>query len=352
MVLPLIGVTIYYVLAVEPHRDGDLGKLGFIPFDDSYEPRIIKMGMDSLYITYTDNLTDLNCDSSILTIGDSFSQMGKWGYQNRLAELYPNHIVYFFTYTLGSVPGDAVTNNYQCFIDKLINDEPLPRIVILECVEREIARRLNDLKFYPRTKAETTAAEPTFDTNSIPQAGEVKQKNWLTQLSENKEELKKKICNTPEYVRKHLNIDNPVKHLKLRDGLFSCIGSENDLYFVRDDLNEVSEEIREGSKLKLDSLLSLTEQKGIQFVLLVASDKYDLYKDFTVNDTYRGSGQLAIFEQYNSNLRFLNCKELLYPHIEKGEKDIYKCDDTHWSPIASRYVAEEIKRRLDLLEKQ
>lgn len=113
-------------------------------------------------------------------------------------------------------------------------------------------------------------------------------------------------------------------------------------------MKKVTEERYKRGRQKLDSLLYLTERKGICFVYLVASDKYDLYKDFTINDTYKVNGQLDNYKKYNNDIRFLNSKAILYPHIKRGEKDIYKCNDSHWSPIASHYIANEIKRCIDM----
>ena len=347
MIIPIACVILYYSIAIEPHRNGDLGKLGFIAFDDEYDSLISQITIDSLYVINIDNLEQIDSDSAILTIGDSFSQQGVGGYQNYLATLYPGWKIYNFK------PAEGVDDRYQIYIDMLIDNKPLPRIVILESVERALANRLSNMKFYIQTKGNDKIGIPEKTTyGSDPEFKKFIKKHKLYKfakcLKEKKEELKTEFLNTQEYVKKYLDIDNPVKKLKLNSRLFSCKGSEDDLFFYYEDLDYVSEDIYKDSWQKLDSLLSITEQKCICFIYLVASDKYDLYKDFTIFDNYKVKGQLNYYEKYNNNIKFLNCKNLLYPHIQKGEKDIYKCNDTHWSPIASRYVANEIRRRIEL----
>lgn len=350
MVIPVAIVILYYSVAIEPHRNGDLGKLGFIAFDDEYDSLISRITMDSLYVINIDNLEQIDCDSAILTIGDSFSQQGGGGYQNYLATLYPGWRIYNYK------PVEGVGDRYQIYIDMLIEDKPLPRIVILESVERALASRLSNMRFDNHAKSNDEIGIPEETTKgSDSEFKTFVKKSKLYQLAkclkENKEGLKTEFLNTQEYVKKYLDIDNPVKKTKLNSRLFSCKGSEDDLFFYYEDLNDVAEDTYKRSWQKLDTLLSIIEQKGICFIYLVASDKYDLYKDFTVYDNYKVDGQLDYYEKYNNNIKFLNCKTLLYPHIKRGEKDIYKCNDTHWSPIASRYVANEIKRRIELQKK-
>ena len=52
------------------------------------------------------------------------------------------------------------------------------------------------------------------------------------------------------------------------------------------------------------------------------------------------------FSNYQ-DIHFLNSKELLAPRLANGEKDIYLCNDTHWSIKRAKYVAEELKRRIE-----
>ena len=340
MVIPIISVVLYYVIAIEPHRNGDLGKLGFIAFNDDYNSFIAKEELDSLYVINIDKLEQIDCDSAILTIGDSFSQQGKAGYQNYLSDLYPGWKIYNLNLK------DGYNDMIQLFVDWLIEDKTLPPIVIVESVERYLSGRLTSLDFSGAHKVleKNDVVEP-IQQDSI---GGFKKYIKQFKIYKLAKSLKEDFLNTQEYVKKHLYIDNPVKHLRLKQNLFSCKGSENDLYFYHEDLISVTEDNYLAGQQKLDSLLSITEQKGICFLFLVASDKYDLYKDFTCNDNYNVEGQLSYYKKYNNKNNFLNCKELLYSHLENGEKDVYRCNDTHWSPLAAMYVANEIKRRLDL----
>lgn len=355
MVLPIVCAIVYYAVKVEPNRNGDLGAIGFIPFDWGYHTYLKSLKSDSLYeekIDYLD-FENANCDSAVLVIGDSFAEQGQAGFANCLASQYPGFKIYNF------MSGDDVVVKYQQFINRLIDGRPLPRVVILESIERSMAGRLSaiSMDFKPEFEKEKPQVSNPAKAAKKKKAKKKNKFKAITQsigksIEESKDELKDLLLYSQEYLKKRTGaVENPTKHLDLKMDLFSCKGEEDDLYFYYDDLATVEENDVETAKQNLDSLIHLAEQKGIRFVFMVAADKYDLYKDFAVNDTYKAKGQLDYFSEFNSNNCFLNCKELLYPHLQNGEKDIYKCYDTHWTLFAAQYAAEGIKMKLDKQKK-
>lgn len=347
MVIPIVCVTLYFAIIIEPRRNGDLGQIGFIPFDDKYHDYIKSMALDSIYDTEINNLQfeQANCDSSILIIGDSFSEQRIYGYTNHLAMLYPGFKVY------NLILNEDTNIKFQLFINRLLWNKPLPRIIILESAERHLSDNLSSLTTYPQPTIENVLIQSSNKAKHCKTKSTKKDKldNFVKNLVERKESIKKTFLYTQEFIKRKLNVtDNPVKHVKLRKKLFSCKGKEKDLFFYYEDIKKGNEEKHKKAKQLLEFILSTTEQKGFNFLFVVPADKFDLYKDFTKNNPYKKSKcQLDYYKEFNDDQRFLNCKELLYPHVKNGEKDIYKCHDTHWSPLAARYVAEEIKRRID-----
>lgn len=349
--LPVISTILYYSTMVEPNRNGDLGQLGLLPFDLGYHRSIKGMWMDSLYEKHIDNLefTQAECDSTILIIGDSFSEQERGGFTNFLTEFYPGYKVCVLW------SGDGEVTKYQLFINRLLEDKPLPRTVIIESVERHLTNNLYQMDMVTRPEIEKPVIEESVpsEPDTTPAQAKEPEVNHFKEMAKNigecKDDLKDNFLHTQEYVKRNVGVvKNPVKHLKLKQELFTCKGAEDDLYFYWEDLEKVDKSKINKAKQNLDALMSATEKKGIKFLLTVPADKYDLYKDFAKKDKNKKvKPQLDFYTEYNSNNRFLNCKELLYPHVANGEKDIYKCHDSHWSPIGARYVAEEIKRKLD-----
>lgn len=335
--LPILLVIVLYVFCIEPHRNGDIGKLGFLPFDDHYDTLMLADAPQTNLLVEINDITQAKGDSSILTTGDSFSQKKKNGYQNMLAELYPNYIVYDYR-TKGTA------EPYQDVVDLLKYSDTLPQVIIVESVERYLLFRLASLDF----QKENDGLMPAVSTSSDDENANVKDvKNWNYKAETMVEMVRKPILSTQEFLKKRCNIENPVKHLKLSRKLFSCPNKEDDLYFYADDLLQPDAETIDRAVTNLKQLISLAESRKVKFVFLVAADKYDLYKSHAKKNPYTDKvSQLSYFSDYQ-NIKFIDSKELLTPHLDNGEQDIYLCNDTHWSIKGAKYVAEELKNRID-----
>ena len=341
MIVPIVCLFVYYNLCVSPHRHGDLGLLGYMAFNDEYDTCMIASAMDSLLVTQIDNLSQIDTDSAILTVGDSFSQQGKYGYQNYLAHLYPDFKVYNL-----NPKGKSHEENYQFIVDCIISNDKLPAYVVIESVERILIERLANLSLSQNGAQQRISAYQYSLLSDVNPEADVCSPNGIQTTKEKVRDFIDRIRQTQEFIKKKLDINNPVKYLELKRNLFTCQGEERNLYFYQDDLCEQSSEMTNRAQHKLDSLIDYVERHNVNFVLLVASDKYDLYKQFAVDDNYNVPGNLEYFSTYNDNPHFINSKQLLNEHVVQGEKDIYKCNDTHWSIKAAKYVATEIKRKL------
>ena len=97
-------------------------------------------------------------------------------------------------------------------------------------------------------------------------------------------------------------------------------------------------------------MFHLAEEKHIQLFYVIAADKYDVYQDFAIDNPYPRKTLLDSFSQFESNPYFVNTRPLLYTKAKEGVVDLYYADDTHWSPVGAKIVAEEIARRMDSLD--
>jgi len=79
-------------------------------------------------------------------------------------------------------------------------------------------------------------------------------------------------------------------------------------------------------------------------------DKYDMYQDHIVDNPYpRKTYNEDAREIFGNTPQVLLCKYLLTPLIEKGEKDVFLFDDSHWSIKASEIVGKELSQRVKTL---
>ena len=86
-----------------------------------------------------------------------------------------------------------------------------------------------------------------------------------------------------------------------------------------------------------------TEQTGS--IYMIAADKYDAYESLIVNKHKCNH----LLDYFPSNDSIINTKELLLPYILAGTQDVYRVDDTHWSPVGSNIVGIEVADRIKKL---
>jgi len=74
-----------------------------------------------------------------------------------------------------------------------------------------------------------------------------------------------------------------------------------------------------------------------------AVSKYDLYSKYIINNTYSQDKFFDNFRTMKKDYIFIDTKEILGKELENGVKDIFYCDDTHWSYKASQAIAKYLK---------
>ena len=99
-----------------------------------------------------------------------------------------------------------------------------------------------------------------------------------------------------------------------------------------------------------DVLTRKAHERGIQLLLMVAVDKYDLYQDYIKDNPYPPKRvNEDVREIFGDIPEVMLCKYCLQPLLEKGEKDVFLFDNTHWSYKGSEAVGKELSRRVNLL---
>lgn len=326
--LSIVTLVIFYNVHVIPNMQGDLGGLGKIPTKLFYERDSDTTIPNTLICTVTK--AEMLCKDSfdVITCGDSFSQQGKYGYQNYMA-----------------TDGLQVANYSGCFLHNPFQvafnlmrsgyiDSTNTKLLVIESVERYLLSRLHSLSF-----------------------------NQVSIIEENekpsKPEAKCLLAEAKIYLDFLLGLDieeNPVKLLKLDNYFFS--GSKGDrLYFYYEDISydEFSIPERDDSiiRSKIDTLFAEAKANNIQLLILVCPDKYDLYQDHIINNSYPIKTINEDFRRIvGDRADVIIGKELLYPHIHSVKKDMYYLDDTHWSYKSAKIIADNILRVYELIERQ
>ena len=320
---PIWMPVLIYICCVSPHLSGDIGTLGYVTFSDSYTLNVDLSKSKLIHCGYGRSFPK---DSSILTIGDSFSRGKSYNYY--LAEK-TNDSVYYLS-------KQWQVNPFQRFM-YLAQTEELPRIVIVECVERVLVQRLSQLNV--SQSASSMLQKHIIDTTTVV-------RNTTPQKDKTALEY------TQEWIKRKMNLkgyENPIKSARLSKPCFSCLGREDELYFYVDDLKnmQLTNSAANIVSTKLDSLFAFAKSKNIELYILIAADKYNVYQDFIIDNQYLPKTLLDEIEGQYQHPNLIISKDTLSAMVQNNILDVFWANDTHWSPVGAEAVAELILQHIE-----
>lgn len=327
--IPIITPIVLFTIFINPHLHGDIGPRGYITFADDYGKYNLPTNNKVVNCEYNYNNFS---DSCILTIGDSFSQ-------TNIASISYNYFLANYTnYKVVNLSQQCYTVSPFTRFMYFSKTRRLPKIVILETVERRMVERLCKLTL--SQSAETMLTRHYVDTT----------------ISTNNNSKNKTIFEkTQEYIKRNLHLsgyENPIKSSVLNKVCFTCADKESSLYFYEDDVNQLpmSDSLLNLAIIKLDSLYDYADSLGIELYVLIAADKYDVYQDYIVDNPYPQQNVLERFYAMYPHPRMINSKDTLSQMIANDVMDVYWCNNTHWSPIGSKAVAEQLAKTINRCE--
>ena len=330
IVLPIwigtVGWYIYYNQFFSKEFTGDLGNLLQYPFGEEYHDYVYQNIPEELYYSDTDNKDTLSqLNHAVLAVGDSFSRFKKDCYLNYLAA----HGINVVSYTSDA---DLVwLNPFQKAWELMelgVIDSTNVTTFLVETVERSLLLRLKMMDF--------TTTQVTEDLRKKDETPD----SWT-------------LIYPIDYLGKKLGLRSThIDRLQLNGEFFSHKTLGNELFFFTDDVKstlsvDMNNDFDSTAINNLKRLYDKAEEKNIRLIIVVPADKYDLYQSFAINNTYPA-------KTINEDLRrlfpneenLMLCKELLLPYVQRGEKDIYMLNDTHWSPYTAKIVADKLYQML------
>ena len=307
---------------------GDLGNLALITFWPEYGQKIEEHEMKDTLFVKVNHTEDLrNIDVNVLTVGDSFSQQEHAGYQNYMPgeglsvancrrSLYDNPIQYAYN-----------------LMDWGMVDSTNVDVMVVEVGERDFALRIDN---FGVDKVEVPEPDdPVEDDNEERNPNE-----WS-------------LLRARDFVLYRFAGRSPVYVVDLKQDFFDSPEPRKLYFYCADIINgmTIDETIRHKVKEVFDLLTCMAQKRGIKLIFMLPVDKYDLYQDYIVDNPY------AYPKRINEDVReilgdipeVLLSKYYLQPLIDKGEKDIFLFDNSHWSYKASEVGVKELSRRIKLL---
>lgn len=329
--LLLFGLTAYLNLYIRPQATGDLGRLAFIIIGEDYGQRIEQHELKDTLFNKVRETEDLrNIHVNVLTIGDSFSQQEHAGYQNYMVQE---------GVTVANMRRDLYDNPIQYawnLLDAGVIDSTNIDVMVVEVGERDFSLRINS---FSTDKVEV--GEP-----DLPDEGGEENVWDIRQWS---------LLRTRDFLMYRYAGRNPVYEAELDRDFFTSNEPRRLYFYCADILNglTIGEPVRPKIKEVFNLLTTKAHERGIAFFLMIPVDKYDIYQDFIVDNPYDHPKRVneEVREILGDIPEVLLSKYSLQPLIDKGEKDVFLFDNSHWSYKASEVVGKELSRRIKVLLK-
>ena len=326
-----VGMVIYLFTMEE--NAGDLMRLALIQGGPEYSDSIAAGLLPQVYYDRVDDDSVLRADpADVVVIGDSFSRGGGVGKEGD----YVNYVAHdsgrrVAVYT----PQDpTLSSPMQVAYDLLVHGD-MDSTVIPNLVIQEVERYLVD-RHCSFTTQHVSLSRPTDTTSGDGDSDEREESSPLLRVK--------------DYIFYRVFGANPIYNVQLRQPMFG--GPQPDrLYFYNEDVLfgiDVDTMTRHRVVDCFDKVIAAARERGVNLVIVIACDKYDLYQDFIVDNPYPAKTLNEDIQQWMAPEmdRFVITKQVLHPLVEQGVKDVYLYNDTHWSPASSRLVAAEVISKL------
>lgn len=333
--LLLVGLAIY-LWAIDDNS-GDLMRLGLINTGADYTDSIRETALPNIYPIGENNDSLLRQDTcDVLIIGDSFSHGGGIGRRGD----YVNYIAHDGNRRVKVLYPDLPTDNPLQTAYDLLNLDLIDSACVKNLVVQEGERYL-----VHRHQAFTTSHKKMVSPMVV-----IADHGNEGGAGGNQSATTGPLLRVKDFVFYRLLGVDPIHKVKLDRDMFTC-DEPHKLYFYFEDIEmgfNVTEAQQKAIVDGFDALIAKAQEKGVNLVILIACDKYDIYQDFIVDNSYPKKTLADDVEQWTAPQReyFVYAKPLLLPRIQQGVKDVFLFNDTHWSPASSRVIAAEIIKKL------
>ncbi|HNJ11545.1 MAG TPA: hypothetical protein PK783_08790 [Chitinophagales bacterium] len=321
-------------------KEGDLVRLGYFYKDALPKSKLDENFSDKIKYKLVSKINLKKKEKyDIFVIGDSFSNQNNRGYVNFLAErglsvLYMDKFI-----------SDKENRNPIQKLIELINsdffDYVQPKYIILQSVGRVLVQRFKNIDLEKSlTMNDLQSVINNYKVMSIE-----KKIGFFSNAI-----YKIPVCN----IQYKLGFSKPTfsqtyKVELSQNNLFSLGISE--FLFLDEELTSIklknNKSMIDSSNYILNIINSKLSEKNIQLIFLGAPDKYDLYYSYIKN---KNNFEQPILFEYFSSLEkqyiYVDAYNILKERLN-DTKDIYYYDDTHWSPIGAKLIADEIQNKIN-----
>lgn len=318
------------------YEGGDLVRVGYISGSKIMEKTHVDLPKKHIEMSdYRGQKID------VLTIGDSFSAGGGF----RRNSYYQDYIATRNNFTVlnaGPYPTDDLFAFFQPLstLSVLYNSGYLdvikPRYILIESVARySVHRFAKPLNFSRQDSLEKVMSfyNKKYDSHKAPDVFFFNNGNL------------KFVLNRILYRFSDSAFSNMIHVKKLNQPLFSVENSDS-ILFLHEDIKYIKEvNLQSVAQLNdnFNRIAELLERKGIKLIFMPIVDKYDLYSNYMVDNSYPSNTFFETLRKLPRNYTLIDTKEILSNCLKRGEKDLYYPDDSHWNWKASKSIFETVE---------
>jgi hypothetical protein len=326
-------------LLTKKYDGGDLVRTGYVHGSREYRKTRFDLPRRHLEMSRFNGQ-----DIDVLTIGDSFSYGGGEGrncyYQDYIASLGNLSVLNVFPYpTDDRFVGFSPLSTLAVLYNSGYLDRIRPRVVLIQSVERYcLIRFAKPLDFTRTDTLENVADFYQKDHGSLlyrlPDIGFLNEGNfkfvYASMLYRFRDTVNEKV-----YLR---DLSRP----------FFSVPNDRKLLFLGEDIRNIPFANRDTVGRLNDTFNQVADilaAKGIRLYFMPVVDKYDLYSEYLVGNPYPASVFFEELRKLPKKYTLIDTKAILRAEVDKGEKDVFHADDTHWSCKASRKIFETVRFR-------
>ena len=324
------------VLLTTKYDGGDLARMGYITGVKDYRKKI-----DDLPRRHLEMRGFHGQPVDILVIGDSFSNGGGEGrncyYQDYIATINNATVVNVFPYPTGDfIMAFQPVSTLAVLYNSGYLDLMKPKCILIQSAERYCTPRFGlPLRFTATATIDAIRnqyKDQYMSLDYLPKVGFINDGNFKYLY----------------YNFLYLFSDNAFRRLvyqkRLSRPLFNA-GDGKTLVFHGDDLQNLSlatPEYIQSMNDNLNRLSDILKAKGIKLYFMPVVDKYNLYREFIIDNPHPKSTFFEQFRPLPRRYTLIDTKEILLERLKRGEKEIFHSDDTHWTWRASQAIFEKV----------
>lgn len=325
---------------------GDLVRIGYIT--DLTDERKTGVTLKNRHIEASDYDGESSLD--MVTIGDSFSNGGGGGennyYQDFIAEYSNLKILNLMNYqekTRSYIETAYILANNGFF------EKTGVKYVLIESIVRKSVQRFSREKNEKMTDSfENVSKFYEFNKKKHQGSSEINKVLYKPQTPFiNNGNVKMLLYNFLYNFKDNAYISD-VYRVKLNKDFFST--GEKELLFYNIALSTIPKNTLENINImndNLNNLSSFLEKKGIKLIFMPVVNKYDLYWEYFADKSYPEDKFFEIYDSVKKDYIYINTKKLLKKEIDRGIKDVYYVDDSHWTQKASKIISLNLKEQLE-----